>query len=278
MKKCLFFLLIFASQLVADPKVLLSILARNKAHVLPHFLYCIDNLDYDKKAITVYINTNNNIDDTIPILQKWAEMHRDEYAEILFDEHKVEDLPDGDPHHWNAHRFKVLGAIRNKGLKLTTTCRCDFHFVVDCDNFITPCTLKALVEKNVPIIAPLLRTIPNKNCMYSNYFCAVNKWGYFEDHPDYYKILYHQMIGAFEVPLVHCTYLVRADAIDSLTYVDGTDDYEFVIFSRSARNNQIPQVICNEHDFGTILHADVTTLEQEQACVEKLDLPAAEGL
>ena len=74
------------------------------------------------------------------------------------------------------------------------------------------------------------------------------------------------MKGTFEVPVVHCTYLIKADCIKDLTYVDGSNDWEFVIFSRSARNNQIPQYICNKREFGVLIHNydPPITLNQEK--------------
>ena len=247
-------LLVFCSGLYAgdDKTVLLAILARNKEHVLSRFLSCIDALDYNKKLIRVYINTNNNEDNTEQMLTAWATKNRDLYQDIVFESHKVEGLPDARPHEWTTARFKVLGTIRNTSLQKAKDC--DYYFVVDCDNFITPCTLKELIAKDKPIIAPLLKPIPEKDDCYSNYFCAINADGYYSEHPDYLKILNNQMQGTFKVPVVHCTYLIKSSYLDKLTYVDGSDDYEFVIFSKSARKNGIDQYICNEKNFGVLAH------------------------
>ena len=234
--------------------VLLSILARNKEHVLPKYLQCIDALDYDKKLITIYINTNNNEDNTKEILQQWTEKNKNLYRNIIVESHEVDTLQQTRPHEWTATRFKVLGGIRNKSLQKTKECGCDYYFVVDCDNFITPCTLKTLIAKDKPIIAPFLLAIPEKNDYYSNYFCDTTETGYYKDHPDYVKIHQHVLTGTFKVPVVHCTYLIKADCIDKLNYIDDTNDYEFVIFSRNARKNQVDQYICNEQNFGVLLH------------------------
>ena len=59
--------------------------------------------------------------------------------------------------------------------------------------------------------------------------------GYFEEIDQYHWALQRRVRGLLEMPLVHCTYLVRADVIAELTYADGTGRYEFVIFSDSAR-------------------------------------------
>ena len=64
------------------------------------------------------------------------------------------------------------------------------------------------------------------------------------------------------MPVVHCTYLVRKDSIKHLTYDDRSKDFEFVIFSRSARKNGITQYIDNRQQYGwLVLDEDVATLE-----------------
>lgn len=245
--------------------VLLAILAKNKAHVLPAYLRSIDALDYDKKLITVYINTNNNQDETLKMLEAWAEKRGPEYRSIIMESHEVANAAVTKPHEWTKERFKTLATIRNKSMQKTLDEKCDAYFVVDCDNFITPCTLKELMKRDKPIIAPMLRAIPEPCDAYSNFFCDIAGTGYYKDHPNYRKILYKEMVGTFEVPVVHCTYLIQAPVIEKLTYLDGTDDYEFVIFSRSAREKNVGQFICNEKNFGTLLHfySDGMTLDEE---------------
>jgi glycosyltransferase involved in cell wall biosynthesis len=254
-----------------NKKVLLAILAKNKAHVLPKFLDCIDKLEYNKKLITLYINTNNNSDNTKEMLESWVQKNGASYASVIFESHHVAEDKQTKPHEWTAERFKVLGNIRNKSMQKTKEAGCDYYFVVDCDNFITPCTLRTLLSKDKPIIAPMLRAKPEAGDCYSNYFCNVTENGYYAHHDNYMKILTNEMHGTFEAPVVHCTYLIKAECIDKLTYVDNTNDYEFVIFSRSARKNTVGQYICNEKDFGFLVHFyDDISLEEEKNRVKDL--------
>lgn len=248
----------------ADKTVLLCILARNKAHVLPYFLRCIDALDYEKKQITVYINTNNNQDNTLEILNNWVVEKREEYRNIIYDVHEVNELDFLSPHQWTQRRLKALSMIRNASMQKAISTSSDYYFVVDCDNFIAPFTLKTLMAHDKPIIAPMLRSIPNKEDEYSNFFSAIDADGYWWPSDQYYSIVRWGSIGVFEVPVVHCTYLVQTRYIPELTYVDGSDHYDFVIFSRSAREKGISQYICNERPFGYILHPqEHISLEQE---------------
>lgn len=263
--------LLLAAENQPPKTVLLAILARNKAHCLPRFLSCIDRLDYDKKLISIYINTNNNEDNTQEILEKWAAENKSHYNTIVFESHEVKDLPSARPHEWTPQRFKVLGTIRNTSMQKAKDLHSDYYFVVDCDNFIKPYTLTDLVQKDKPIIAPMLRAVPEKGDAYSNYFCSVTDSGYYQNHPDYVKILYRSKVGTFKVPVVHCTYLINTNVIDKLGYIDGTDDYEFVIFSRMARKNNVDQYITNEKDYGVLIHFyDDLPLAEEKRRVEEI--------
>ncbi len=253
--------------------VLLAILARNKAHILPQFFNCIENLDYNKKLISIYVNTNNNEDNTKEMIENWLKRNGALYNQVIFDSHEIQSLSSTKPHEWTSERFKILGEIRNKSLKKAKEYKNDYYFVIDCDNFIAPFTLKELISKEKPIIAPLLRAIPESNDPYSNYFCDITAKGYYKDHPDYMKILNHQKVGTFRVPVVHCTYLIDTRYLDKLSYIDETNDYEFVIFSRNARQNHVDQYICNEKEFGTLLHFhEDVSLEEEKKRVQDIKI------
>ncbi|NGX37875.1 MAG: hypothetical protein K1000chlam2_01041 [Chlamydiae bacterium] len=254
---------VYSSNLSNEKSVFVAILARDKAHLLPRYLRCLENQDYNKELITIYINTNNNSDQTEEILKQWISENRGRYHEIIFDSHEILNMPESMPHQWSAERFSILGQIRNQSLKVAIESDCDYYFVIDCDNLIAPLTLKTLVEKDKPIIAPILRNIPKPRDLYSNFFYAVDENGYYLDHPVFWQIFYRMKKGTFQVPLVHCTYLIKKEYLPHLTYLDGTSDYEFIIFSRSARNHEVDQFICNEEEFGVQFAGDNISLEDE---------------
>lgn len=247
-----------------DKTVLLAILARNKEHVLTKYLQCIDKLDYDKKLITVYVNTNNNTDFTKEMLEAWMEKNRDLYANILYDHQDICENPQTNPHDWPVKRFKILAGIRNLSLQKAIEAHADYYFVVDCDNFIAPDTLKDLIAKDKPIVAPLLRSIPEPGDEYANFFYQVNSNGYYKDHPTYYQILRRNKVGTFKVGVVHCTYLIKGEYLSKLNYLDDSDDFEFIVFSRNATKNHVDQYICNEKEYGVQLHFHQNISVQEE--------------
>ena len=179
-------------------QVFLTILARNKEHMLPTYLSCIENLDYNKKDITLYINTNNNNDKTETVLEAWAKDHEGLYREIIFESHDIKDLHYGTPHEWTKERLHTLALIRNKSLKIASEHKSDYYFIVDCDNFIIPSTLSDLVAKDLPIVAPMLRSIPVPGDVTGNFFAAVREDGFYKEAEEYFTIFNRDKIGTFK--------------------------------------------------------------------------------
>jgi SAM-dependent methyltransferase len=241
------------------PRVLLAILAKQKAATLPLYLRCIEALDYPKSAIVIYIRTNNNTDETECILSSWISRVGHQYAAVEMVSSDVpERVQDFAVHEWNATRFTVLGNIRAESLHKTFAHRCDFYFTADVDNFLRPDTLKELVALDLPIVAPFLRLV-DENSMYSNYHADIDANGYYKACDRYDTIFSQVITGIIELPVVHCTYLVRASCISNLTYNDNSARHEYVIFSESARKSGTPQYLDNRRIYGYL------TLKEEEA-------------
>jgi glycosyltransferase involved in cell wall biosynthesis len=262
------------------PKVLLAILAKQKEKMLTQYLRCIEALDYPKSSIVIYIRTNNNQDRTREMLAEWVTRVRPHYAAIEMDDSDVPERVEAfRVHEWNAVRFGVLGKIRNSSLQKTLEHGCAYYFTADVDNFIRPCTLRELVALALPIVAPLLRSVFDqnashsnsdadvdeyKNSRYSNYHADIDSNGYFRECQQYDWILQQAITGVFELPVVHCTYLIRADVIPALTYEDSSGRHEYVVFSDSARRHRIPQYYDNRQLYG-YLTLDDNAASAEQA-------------
>jgi glycosyltransferase involved in cell wall biosynthesis len=244
------------SRVSGPPLVLVAILAKQKEPALALYLECIEALSYPKSSIILYIRTNNNTDRTEQILREWVKEIGHLYAAVEFDGSDVADrVEQYREHEWNAERFKVLGRIRNASLRRALELGCDFYFVADVDNFIRPDTLRELVALNMPIVAPLLRSIiPDR--FYSNYHAEIDATGYYENCDQYHWLLNRHVRGIVEVPVVHCTYLIRADVIPELNYEDESGRHEYVIFSDVARKAAIPQYLDNRQVYGYITFSE----------------------
>ena len=97
----------------------------------------------------------------------------------------------------------------------------------------------------MPVVGPLLMNGDNPNSFYSNYHYVTDENGYYKDSRFYYDILYGYIKGLIEVEVIHCTYLVRNEVLDLVSYDDGSGRYEYVIFSDVLRKLRIPQYIDN---------------------------------
>lgn len=253
------------------PKVLLAILAKQKAGQLHFFLRCIEALDYPSDRIALYVRTNNNTDDTADILEEWLARVGGRYAAVVFDRSDVsERVQDFAVHEWNDVRFSVLGRIRQESMQQTLDLGCDFYFVADVDNFVRPHTLRTLVSLDLPIVAPFLKCT-ELTSLYANYHETVDGDGYMRSS-DAYLWLFNQQIRAIaEVAVVHCTYLVRADVIPRLRYSDGSGRHEYVVFAHSARRAGIAQYLDNREIYGFV------TFDEDSAAAERLmgaDIPS----
>jgi FkbM family methyltransferase len=230
--------------------VTIAILAHNSAHTLPLYLACIEKQTWPADKTYLYVRTHNNRDATASILCEWIDKVRDRYAGIYYDDADVA-VPSA--------RFKVLGKIRQDSVQWARQ-QSSHYCVVDCDNFIKPHTIEALLNTHLPIVAPLLRT---ENTAYSNYHAAVDTNGYYADSPLYYQILRGEIRGLIELPVVLGTYVVRHEILDKILYDDETGRYDYAIFSDAARKQAIPQYLDTREIYGGISFAQDQAQLQE---------------
>ena len=230
------------------PRVLMAILAKDKALTLGLYLKCIEAFDYPKDKIFLWVRVNNCNDNTRDILLDWLERVKFQYAGVHFDASDVEiPVQNWAPHEWVLERFEVLCPIREESMLATLKHACDYYFIADCDNLLVPSTLKKLLDPSVQIVAPMLQ---HPTTVYSNYHSTADPNGYFENDDIYIPILSRRVRGLIAVDVVHCTYLIRADAIPHLTYLDGSNRFDYVILAHSARRAGITQFLNNQEYFG----------------------------
>jgi hypothetical protein len=221
--------------------ITIAILAKNSSTTLPLYLYCLENQTFPKNKTNLYIRTNDNTDNTIDILKEYIKKHNGEYNDIYYDDSSInEELKKMDNHEWNSFRFKILGKIRQESIDYAIKMN-SWYFVADCDNFISPTTIESLMNFNLPVVAPLLYS----DNYYSNYHSNIDENGYLKETDFYYQLLNRDIKGLIQVPVVHCTYLIRPDILPSVSYDDNSYRYEYVIFSDVLRKANIPQYISN---------------------------------
>jgi hypothetical protein len=82
----------------------------------------------------------------------------------------------------------------------------------------------------------------------------------------YYELLNRKNPGIHEVDLVHCTYLINKNVFEQVKYSDSSQDYEYVIFSRNLRKNNIKQFLDTRKIYGCL-----TLTENGKVCKEFID-------
>jgi hypothetical protein len=241
------------SKMDVSDEIVIAILAKDKAHVLPYFLQAILNQTYPKDKLHLYIRTNDNTDSTTTVLEEFIRANGDSYASIYYNSDSIsESLTQYSQHEWNCLRFKILGKIRQQSIDHARLLNAHY-FVADCDNFISPSCLNDMFSiRELGVVAPLLRS----RTAYSNYHHSVTDSGYYKDSHLYHTILRNEIRGCLEVAVVHCTYFISKDLLHEICYDDDSGRYEYVIFSDVLRKKKIPQYIDNRQEYGTLTFAE----------------------
>lgn len=238
--------------------IVVAILSKNSEITLPFYLKCIYNQTYDKKYIHLYIRTNDNTDKTRDILFEYINNYGDLYASVYFDDTDTKmnaELIKLKNHHWNQMRFQTLSKIRQESIDYAIQKKADY-FTVDCDNFIIPSTLENLMKiKKIGIVSPMLKEYPEWT-NYSNFHYKVAEDGFYEENETYRSIVKDEITGIIRSGCVHCTYYIDNRYLPLVSYIDGTERYEYVIFSEIMRKHGIGQYIDNTEKYGFLVRID----------------------
>lgn len=257
-------------------EVFMGMIIKNNEQLIPMFLKSIDRLDYEKKLLTIQINDCTKTAQSKEILADWIKKNKDQYHDLIYiDNHFAASSST-----FNLERINLFRKIKNDYLTTAKELGCDHCFIIESDAFIAPVTLKQLISKNKPIIAPLLRPIPESYDSFRNFFADATDSGYYKDHPDYIPISNRQKIGTFKVPCVQAVYLIQSQYLDQLSFASDLSEWEFLNFARIAKNNNVDQYICNEKEFGSFLHfkKELTEEEEQAFTLIEQDLEVTPGL
>lgn len=235
-------------------EIFVGALVHDYNQTLPLFLRSIENQDFNKALLTLQFNFCSDSDSyerSKAIVSDWIGKNGHQYKKVSMVDNTVE--------YNNAEsivdqRF-LFGQIKESYLKEALNGNYGHCLILSSENFIEPKTLKTLLQKDKPVIAPLLRPVPQAHDPYRNFFPDVTETGYYKDHPDYYPIANREKLGTFKMPCVHGVYLIKANALDKLSFIDNFSTWEFITFSNNARENEVDQYLCNEREFGFVIHA-----------------------
>jgi hypothetical protein len=233
--------------------IVVAILAKNKHATLPLYLKCLYAQTVARKNIHLYIRTNDNTDNTEEILTEFINLHKDEYASVYYDASPIsEKLKEYSNHEWNAHRFKILGKIRQDSIQYAIDHN-SHYFVADCDNFIMTTVLQDMFNvSEIGVVGPML----DSTSYYSNFHDEVDANGYFLKSENTHQIRWRTIKGLFDVKVIHCTYFINNKYLSSVCYDDNSNRYEYVIFSDALRKCGIKQFLDNHKNYGIVSFAE----------------------
>lgn len=242
------------------PTVFIAVIARNKAHVLPYFFGYLEQQNYPKSRISLWIYTDHNSDDTEDILQAWAEAKSDNYHNVNLTREESDAFyaDENGVQKWTAERYWHVIRLREEALNLARSLWADFILFLDCDALLTsPKTILDLVRANKTVVAPML----DSRSAYSNFWCGMTEKGYYLRTDDYMPILERERVGTFSVIMVHSATLVNLNHADSrkLTFdparlegYSGPQD-DIITFAYSAKFAGVEMFVTNQDHYGHIL-------------------------
>ena len=255
-------------------QIILLVHPFNKAQVLPFTLGGIEQQNYIKTRINVYIQTekidydtheydeeveenkqNNKM--TIDMVKRWVKDHKDEYNDIeLVIGNEMND--NEDVNYWNYNRFKRVIKMKEEGFKLGRKNWADFILFIDADVVLTNENTFLYLTNNtngMVVIAPMLYSLGT----YSNFWAGITKNGYYKRTDDYLPILERQNVGQFQVPMIHsCVFVNLRHKLSNYLTFDGrqlSDNLPFddiISFAKSAELGSIPLYIDNREVWGYI--------------------------
>ncbi|KAK2578642.1 hypothetical protein KPH14_012134 [Odynerus spinipes] len=255
------------------PTVLIATLIRNKAHTLPYFLSLLEQQNYPKDRLSLWIRSDNNIDNSSEVLKTWLAAESNKYHDVNIyiheeskgfeDENSITD--------WSSLRFAHVMNLRQEALDYARKIWADFIWIIDADVFLTnPNTLTNLVSKEHTVVAPLLRS----DGLYSNFWAGMTDDYYYLRTESYQPILYRETVGCFNVPMIHGAVLMNLKMIESdrLTYnptklaqYDGPLD-DVIVFAVGANSSGVSLHVCNDELYGYIM----VPLEKDETIKEDL--------
>jgi FkbM family methyltransferase len=237
----------FSSTYGEDKPLFMGLIIKDNVTTIDTFLNKIEGLEYDKSAIQLRLDIINHNPEIAKKVRLWCDSKRARYSSI---ECKINSLKPS--------------AIKNSYLSENEGN--EWIFITSSDVFLKSYALRWLTAKNLPVVAPMLRPLPKPNDPHRNFYLNATEYGYYKDHPDYYHVADRKKTGTFRADCVHSAYLISSNYAYKLNFEDGSA-WDFISFSNTARNNKVPQFICNEREFGFFIHSDESVQDFPVQCL-----------
>lgn len=239
-----------------DDPVFVAIFVRNKEHSLPYFFRAIEDLDYDKSRMFLWIVCDHTRDNSVELIAKWVEVTKKNYHGIHFEN------PEGPQHYpkemgeldWVKERHLRMLELRQLAVIKARKQWASYLLFIDADNILmNPYSLRHLIKADKVLVAPML----DSTTMYSNFWGGMDEKGYYLRVPEYFPIRNREKNGTIEVPMVHSTFLIDLTKSKSreIQFLPVRDDYkldfdDIIVFAHHCKAVGISMHVNNEIFYG----------------------------
>lgn len=120
------------SHLYKKPTILIVSLVRNKAHTLPLFLTYLEEQQYPKDRISLWVATDHNEDNSREVLETWLSKVQSLYHSIHYQhDNSGEQVRKSETNqtHWPPERFSDLIRMKEEALEYARKSWADYVFV-----------------------------------------------------------------------------------------------------------------------------------------------------
>lgn len=254
----------------------------NKLKYLPYVLGGLEKQIYQKKRIRLLIHTEQLLVSkhcrekdkieiefdrvcqeqslnakTLKAIRTWVASNEIYYSNIDLKIDLVSQDASNEQHfghfYWSDSRFKRLALMKENAFDMAKENWADFILNIDADIILTnPKTFEYFLKDSHSLIAPVLSSVD----IFSNFWAGMSDDGYYKRTDEYFKYLYRETMGNFEVPMIHsCVFinLRRKDTSQYLTYLPKDDNRNFddmLSLQSSAKSNNISMYVDNTEKWG----------------------------
>lgn len=120
------------SHLYKKPSIMIVTLVRNKAHTLPLFLTYLEEQEYPKNRISLWLVTDHNEDNSREILETWLAKVRSSYHSIRYQfDDSGEKMRKSETNltHWSHERFLDIIRMKEEALNQARRSWADYVLV-----------------------------------------------------------------------------------------------------------------------------------------------------
>ncbi|CAN7987400.1 unnamed protein product [Ixodes pacificus] len=227
------------------PRVLIGIFIEHPTPFLWEALSKVYNLNYPRERIDLFVH--NAVEFHEEEVDKFVEQYGQLYRSV-----KHMRNEDGRKE-WHA---------RNLALEECMKIKCDYYFSVDSDAHLdNGDTLRALIEMNRTVVAPLLSRHKN---LWSNFWGALSTDGYYARSHDYVQLVKGERKGLWNVPFINTVYLINGTLLHSKdkfpSFISGLLDPDMA-FCKNMREKGIFMYVTNMDTYGHLVNPETFDLK-----------------